>query len=109
LNQDDKNDNKGDNESISTDQESKISNIGRNEDTDPVRRTVIRSGQVVKPVVRTNSMYLNSPTKKDNHYEYADEEGRIMAQIIDKFNSLNLVCSQQYAMLQAYNLKQRLY
>jgi hypothetical protein len=32
-----------------------------------------------------------------------------MAQIIDKFNSLNLVSSQQYAMLQTCNLKQRLH
>jgi hypothetical protein len=54
LDQDDKNDYEGDNDSNNTDQESKIINIGRNEDTDPVseqqeetnnnRITVTRSG-----------------------------------------------------------------
>jgi hypothetical protein len=119
LSQDDKNDNEGNNESNSSDQESKIVNIERNEDTDPVneyqeetsdsRRAVRRSGQVVKPVVRTNVMHFNSPTLKDSHYENEDGEGRVMAHIITKFNSLNLVRSQQYTMQQTYILKQGLH
>jgi anaerobic ribonucleoside-triphosphate reductase len=63
----------------------------------------------VKPVVRTNLMHFNSPTIKDNYYEYGVEKGRIMAQIIDKFNLLNLVSSEQHTMLQTYNLKQGLH
>jgi anaerobic ribonucleoside-triphosphate reductase len=63
---------------------------------------------MVKSVIRTNLMHFNSPNIKDNYYEYGDEEGRVMAQIIDMFNSLNLVSSQQYAMLQTYNLNQGL-
>jgi hypothetical protein len=103
----------------STDQESKISNIGIIEKTDSEneqqeeingnRRTFTRSGQVVKIVVRTNLMHFNSSTIKDNYYEYGDEEGNVMGQIIDKFNSLNIVSSQQYAMLRTYNLKQGLH
>jgi anaerobic ribonucleoside-triphosphate reductase len=63
----------------------------------------------VEPFVRTNLMHFNSPTIKENYYEYGNEEGKVMAQIIDKFNSLNLFSSQQYAMLQTYKLKQWLH
>jgi hypothetical protein len=64
---------------------------------------------VVKPVIRTNLMYFNSPTIKENYYEYREEKGKLMAQIIDKFISVNLINSQQYAMLQTNNLKQGLH
>jgi hypothetical protein len=41
---------------------------------------------------------------KDNYYEYGDEKGTIMAQIIDKFDSLNLVINQHFTILQAFDL-----
>jgi hypothetical protein len=59
---------------------------------------------VVKLVVRKNSMRFNSPNMKDNYYEYGDEKGTIMAQIIDKFDSLNLVINQHFTILQAFDL-----
>jgi hypothetical protein len=63
---------------------------------------------VVKPVIRTNLMHFNSPTIKENYNVYREEKGKVMTQVIDKFNSVNLMNSQQYAMLQTYNLKQGL-
>jgi hypothetical protein len=43
-----------------------------------------------------------------NYLKYGDEERRIIAQIINEFDAMNLDNIHQYAILQTYKLKQEL-
>jgi hypothetical protein len=59
---------------------------------------------VIKPVVRTNLLQHDSHDDSNKNVECGEDSGKIIAQVIHKFNSIYVNDNKEYGMVQTYNL-----